>query len=255
MKPTLPEDREAETTSPEISEHYRAGAQDEPSARVDAAIREAARRDVKPVRPARNWQIPVSVAAMVVIGFSMALLVRESEPPPSFERSADEAKLAKSAPPQLAMKTQPKARVDTTREARPSRDRSERPDRDLPVQDQAAATRSEALQESVAPDAAVPPAAAPLERDQARTAQSENLAAGKKTDSMADADPQAKRKEEAPQQQAAAAAAPEEWLRRIDELLTQDRQADAREQLLAFHKQFPAYALPPRLQALLPDRP
>src|ERR1044071_8358560 len=45
MKPTLPEDREAETTSPEISEHYRAGAHDEPSARVDAAIREAARRD------------------------------------------------------------------------------------------------------------------------------------------------------------------------------------------------------------------
>jgi len=42
MKPTLPEDRELEDTAAQVSERYRAGAQDEPPAKLDAAIRAAA---------------------------------------------------------------------------------------------------------------------------------------------------------------------------------------------------------------------
>jgi hypothetical protein len=266
MKPTLPEDHELDKTGSEVSEHYRAGAQDEPSARVDAAIREAARGEVKPVRTERNWYVPVSAAVLLVLGFSMVLLVRESEPPmSSLDRVADDAKLAKSAPPQLAMKAQPKVKSNSAREARPSRERSERPDREPPTQDQAQSERNEAAQDnagaSVAATAAAPPvpaAAAPgklAERDQGQTAQSGSLSESKKTDSMSDAAPQSRRSEEYLQKQKveAAPAPPEDWVRRIDDLLAKGRQADAQKQLLELRKQFPDYAIPQRLQALLPD--
>jgi len=66
MKPTLPEDRELETMGSEVSERYRAGAQDEPPARLDAAIQAAARREVTQPPLRRNWQMPASIAAMLV---------------------------------------------------------------------------------------------------------------------------------------------------------------------------------------------
>jgi len=50
MKPTLPEDRELEKMGSEVSERYRAGAQDEPPARLDATIQAAARREVEQPR-------------------------------------------------------------------------------------------------------------------------------------------------------------------------------------------------------------
>ena len=271
MKPTLPEDPERGEPGPEVSEHYRAGARDEPAPRVDAAIREAARRALKPVRPARNWQTPASVAALLVIGFSMVLLVRESDPPlPALERSADEAKLAKSSPPQLAMKVQPKLKSNSTREARPSRERSERPDRELPAQDEVQPQGNETPQENaasaiagtaVAP--AVPAAASPgkpEDREQGQFARSGDQSARKKADSVSDVAPQPRaaealaQKQQAEKQQAEAPAGqPEAWIRRIDDLLAKGRQDDARMQLLELRKQFPDYSIPQRLQKLLPD--
>ena len=101
MKPTLPEDRELEDTAAQVSERYRAGAQDEPSAKLDAAIRAAAHREVAKPRLRRNWQMPASIAAMLVIGVSLLLVVRDHEPPlPSLDHPvAEEAKLARPAQP------------------------------------------------------------------------------------------------------------------------------------------------------------
>ena len=89
MKPTSPEEQELEKSGAELSYRYRAVVQDEPPARVDAAILEAARREVKPpARRPRDWQIPASIAALVIIGVAMALLVRENHaPPPSLDRA------------------------------------------------------------------------------------------------------------------------------------------------------------------------
>jgi len=81
MKPTLPEDRELEKMGSEVSERYRAGAQDEPPARLDATIQAAARREVEQPRQRRNWQMPASIAAMLVLGVSLVLVVRDKEPP------------------------------------------------------------------------------------------------------------------------------------------------------------------------------
>ena len=210
MKPTSPEDRDLEKMSSEVPERYRAGVQDEPPARLDAAVLAAARREVEQPRHRSNWQMPASIAAMLVIGVSLVLLVRDNEPPlPSFDRSAaEEAKLAKPAPPQLAMKAQPRPRADSQREARPSRERSARPDHEPFARAEEAAARENAVS-----GAAVPAAPAP-----------------------------------------AAPARARDWLGKIDDLLREGKEAEARRQLVDFREHYPRYPLPERLQALLPPQ-
>jgi len=252
MKPTSPEEQELEQSGAEVAERYRSAAQDEPSARVDAAILEAARREVKPPagRP-RDWQIPASIAAMVIIGVAMALLVRENQAPPSSPDTANEARLAKQAPPHMATKTQPKASTDSIRE-RPSRERSARPDRTLSPQEPSLAARDSAVQDNVA-GAPSTPAAAP-----AKTAgPAGNVAAeSKKAEPMSDEraqGAQARGSDQALLKQKADNSMPQadEWLRRIDNLLREGKTADAREQVQAFHKAYPDFTLPQRFQALL----
>jgi hypothetical protein len=260
MKPTSPEDRDLEKMSSEASERYRAGAEDEPPARLDAAVLAAARREVEQPRHRRNWQMPASIAAMLVIGVSLVLLVRENEPPlPSRDRPAEEAKLAKPAPPQLAMKAQPKARADSHREGRPSRERSARPDRAPVARDEAAATQQNTASGTVAPLASAPAApvvagpAKSAEQEQSRIAESSDFSSGNKAKEVAGAATESRpsaqtlRKEDA-----AAPPQPRDWLGKIDDLLRDGKEAEARRQLLGFRQQYPHYPLPERLQALLP---
>ncbi len=261
MKPTLPEDRELEKMSSEVSERYRAGAQDEPPARLDAAVLAAAHREVGQPRQRRHWQMPASIAAMLVIGVSLVVLVRDNEPPlPSLERpAADAAKLAKPAPPQLAMKTQPKAQADFYREDRPSRKRSVRPDREPVARDEAAAAQEQTAAGATIQPGPVPAAPAiagmakPTEQEQSRIAESSASSSNKKAKALADAakesrpSAQALRKEDV-----AVPAQPQDWLGKIHDLLRDGKEAEARRQLLDFRQQYPHYPLSERLQALLP---
>ena len=262
MKPTSPEDHELEKMSSQVSERYRAGAADEPSARLDAAILAAARRELAQPRPRRNWQRPASIAAMLVIGVSLILLVRDNEPPlPSLDRhAADEAKLARPASPQLAMKTQPEAGGNRPGEGRPSRERSTRPDRAPVVRDEMAAMQENAASGESAQPAASPasPAVAgmaePAEKERSRIEESAGVSASKKSKALADAATESRagaralRKDDV----APGPAPPQDWLGRIDALLREGKDAEAKEQLLRFRKQFPDYPLSQRLQALLP---
>ena len=263
MKPTLPEDHELEEMGSKVSERYRAGAQDEPPTKLDAAILAAARREVEQSRPRRNWQMPASIAAMLVIGVSLVLIVRDNEPPlPSLDRpAADEAKLAKSAPAQLAMKTPPVPRADFRREDRPSRERSVRPDREPMARGEVAAVQGNAVSGAAVQPAPAPAAPAiaepakPAEQEQARIAESRDLSSSKKSAAVADAAPdtgasvRALRKPEA-----AAPAQPRDWLEEIDGLLREGKETEARRRLLDFRQQYPQYPLPERLQALLPPQ-
>ena len=45
-----------------------------------------------------------------------------------------------------------------------------------------------------------------------------------------------------------------DWVRKIEDLLTAGKQAEAREQLTIFRTRYPDYSLPERLQALLPPQ-
>jgi hypothetical protein len=88
---------------PALDRAYRAAAAEEPPARLDDAIRAAARREVgaRP-QPAggsglRRWRVPVSIAAMVVVGASVVTLMRE-EQPALLESPANKVQPAASAP-------------------------------------------------------------------------------------------------------------------------------------------------------------
>ena len=186
MKPTSPEDREKEENGSEVSDRYRRSARDEPPARLDAIVLEAARRELKQLRGRRNWQMPASVAAVLVIGVSLILLVRYNEPPsPSLDAPSLEAKLAKSAPAQPAVKVQPKLNANAHREARPSRERSERPDREPPVSQDQVDTGANV---SVRENAALAAAAKPAERGQEQFA--ERKTKSEKADGLSRAAPQ-----------------------------------------------------------------
>jgi hypothetical protein len=288
MKPTLPEDREPDETGADVSERYRDVSHDEPPPRLDARIIEAARREVaqpaqrnwlrNPLR--REWQVPASIAAVLVIAVSLGLIVRDNEPPllPTENSRAthpatEEAKLARPAPPQLAMKSEAKSRIESDRESRPSRDRSDRPDRQLlaraaPGASQANSVTAPAIQEVPAsPPAQAPAAAAPTphvadaldakarEHELAPAPEGASERAEKKADSTATftggvGTVQALRKQDKAKQ----ASEAEDWIHKIDDLLAAGKQAEAKDQLVALRARYPDYPLPERLQVLLPKR-
>jgi hypothetical protein len=269
MKPTLPEDRELEEMSSVVSEHYRAAPRDEPSARLDAAVSAAARQQVNRSRHRRSWQVPASIAAMLVIGVSLVLLMRDNEPPlATLESPADEAKLAKPAASPLALKPEPKANMGAVREARPSRERSARPDREPTARKEAGTAHDNAVTGAPAPSIpapAAPAVAAPMaqgvtarekasEREQARDAEPGNIPADKKAEALTGAARPARTGDGALAKQKTDAAAdqPKDWLGKIDGLLRDGKDSAAREQLVAFRRQYPDYPIPQRLQALLP---
>jgi len=132
--PTLPEDREIDQENAEVSRRYRETAREEPSVRVDAAILEAARREAGRPLVARNWRVPASVAAVLVIGVSLSLLTREGvDPLPPLDQSRRQAEVDRPAAPSLAMKGEPAPKAKLDLQSRPSRDRSERDDREAEV--------------------------------------------------------------------------------------------------------------------------
>jgi hypothetical protein len=128
MKPMSPEEQELKEQRSRLSGHYRAGSTEEPPAHLDAAILAAARREVERSRFSRNWHLPASIAAVLVIGVSLALMISEIEdplPPPDTSAGVA-ADVARQAAPALAMKqesqTRPAPRPGSERESRPSRE-------------------------------------------------------------------------------------------------------------------------------------
>jgi len=286
MKPTLPEDREIDEEAADISRRYRDAASEQPSPRIDAAILEAARREA--ARPAivRNWQVPAAVAAVLVIGVSLSLLTREGVetlPPP--DQSRKQAEVGKPAAPSPAMRSEPAPKAKLDLQSRPSRDRSERGDREAQVRHGEEAS----IGQSAAPPAPVPEPTsvqqfdAPAAKELAENAVTENTTSDKTrapqsatagalkgsapTQRLEQEQPEAEkkaladdaaekrakslRKQESPAAPASAAVrrAPEQWLRNIEEMIRNGKQADARLQLAEFRKRHPDYRLPDALQS------
>ncbi|HZF24482.1 MAG TPA: hypothetical protein VE030_13570 [Burkholderiales bacterium] len=255
MKPMSPEDQELEELRSDLSGRYRAGSTEEPRAHLDAAIFAAARREVARSRFTRNWHLPASIAAVLVIGVSLALMTSEIEDPlPPVDKSAGvAADKAKQAAPALAMKQEPQARPaprpGIERESRPSRERSEGTDREADTRQNLAAERADSV--AAAPSVAAStsaPASPPLEA----AATVEPVAEQK----IALADPAREKRatgalrKEATPSPAAPADAPGEWLKRIGDLLRNGKTAQAREQLAEFRKHYPDYRLPETLREL-----
>jgi hypothetical protein len=255
MKPMSPEEQELEEQRSRLSGHYRAGSTEEPPAHLDAAILAAARREVTRSRFARNWHFPASIAAVLVIGVSLALMTSEIEDPlPPLDTSAGVATgEARQAAPAPAMKRESRARpapqTGIASESRPSRERSARSDREADTLQNSAAEPADVA--AAAPSIAAPAPAPALKQFEA-AAPPESVAEQKSA--LADSAPgkraTAALRKEAAGSSATPADAPEEWLKRIGDLLRNGNTAQAREQMAEFRKRYPDYRLPETLREL-----
>lgn len=239
---------------PQLSALYRATADAGPPPALDDAIRAAARREVSagPRRGGmRRWQLPLSLAAVLVLSVSLVTLMREEgadrpqvllQPLPPAERR----KPAAEAPPPAQTAAPPEAPVP-----QPARS-AER----LPVP-AAPAPRAEVRQPSAAsPEspAAAPPAAAAMAEDavgprpepaarpllRSAPAPLADRPAGAPARSMALSVPPAS---DALWRDLAEAPA-EQWLQRIAELRAAGRGADADALTAEFRRRFPDVILP-----------
>lgn len=256
MRPTLPEDRELREQHSEVFRRYRAGSGEVPSARLDAVILAAARREVEQYRRRRNWHRTASIAAVLVIGVSLALMTSEVEDPlPPLDQAANKPlKIARPAAPELAMKTQPglqpAQRPGVEREARPSRERSARSDRAAELRQEAvpaAGYAGSSAEQSISPPVA-PPALRQFEAD----APAEAFERQKALTDAAEEQRAASRviREESAAASAIPARTPEDWLAEIEKLLSAGETGRARQQLTDFRKRYPDYRLPERLRTL-----
>jgi hypothetical protein len=255
MKPMSPDERELEDLHSDLSGHYRDGSTEEPPAHLDAAILAAARRGVARSRFRRNWHLPASIAAVLVIGVTLALMTSEIEDPlPPADTSARvAANDARQALPALAMKQEsgarPAPRPGIDRETRPSRERSVRSDREADAPQKLAAGKADSA--GGAPSLAAPAPAPALQQFEA-AAPSEPVGEQKSVlgDSAHEQRATATLRKEAAPSSAAPIDAPEEWLKNIQDLLRNGKSALAREQLAEFRKRYPDYRLPETLREL-----
>ena len=256
MKPMSPDERELEELRSGLSGHYRDGSAEEPPAHLDTAILAAARREVARSRFARNWHLPASIAAVLVIGVSLALMTSEIEDPlPPVDTSAriaaNDARQAASA---LAMKQESMARLapraGSGRDTRPSRERSTRSEHEADYSRQKSAV-GRADPAAGAPSVAAPAAAPALEQfEAAAPSQPAAEQKGAPADSLQEKRAVAALRKEAAPSSAAPIDTPEEWLKRIEDLLRDAKTVQAREQLVAFRKRYPDYRLPETLREL-----
>lgn len=246
---------------PQLAEIYRAGAEAVPPARLDEAIRAAARREVKagPRRGGlRRWQLPLALAAVLVLSVTVVTQMREQGadrpealflPPAEVQpRAAEQSRVEPVPPPVTAV---PETTV-------------RRPDKPAPVADRPAAPPSPAIafeQKMMA---------APAEPQAATGGDATTSAAEDTTGTRPErqlpllqsapaplADSAAGRSAAAPARSAVLAAPepaelwrdlvtapPERWIERIVELRRAGKTADADALATEFGRRFPDHRLP-----------
>jgi resuscitation-promoting factor RpfA len=223
---------------PKLSRLYREAATEDPPAALDAAILGAARRQVaKPQQRERwsRWMVPAGAIATLVLGVSIALLVEREQT--IDDKTMIEPRPENPAPARGAESAEPKVAGSTTATVK-----KDAPAGPVPAQ---APVLQSAEQASSAADAAEGRAKITAPRMEteptvARGAEMGRLGAGGPAASAVAAKP-------APMRQQATQRSPEAWLDEISRLKREGREKEAAEQLLAFRKAYPSYAIPEAL--------
>ena len=272
---------------PRLDALYRAAAREAPPAHLDAAILAAARREVG-ARPRpfaatlRRWQVPVSIAAVVMVSASLVILVREEEgrriegpPVPAVAKPDDqpaEPRVLFSKPDVATDAEQPQVAAQAPEQHRRLRDDAsrsaamdKRPDPAPRETDRAAvsgatdvATPETAARELPQPFRAAPPRAA---EERAAPAAPDTATAGspaapvelRSARSTADASPaepmtgvmavKPAAQDQRPVWHGFEKELPEKWLARIEELKRQGRAAEAEAMMSEFKRRFPEHPL------------
>jgi hypothetical protein len=267
---------------------YREGGSEGPPAHLDAAILAAAHREVgaRPrARPGalRRWQVPLSIAAVVVLSVSLVTLVQEeggeqlmqpSPPPvapsvPGSQRAPTQAEQpgARSTPPATPRQSEPVAKVSPSGPADTgslSREAASDAGPAASQQGLGAAIRSDDESRSQpqpfrdAPETrerrATAPPAPPAEDAAAVERQAAPAVAPPAAKPLADRSRAAQaRKESATGEtrpvvwQGYENEPPQKWLDRIAELRRTGRASDAEAMLAEFRRRFPAHPVPVEL--------
>lgn len=257
MKPTSPEDRELEALAADVSARYRDASDAQPPAHLDAAILEAARRQASRPRK-RNWHYPASIAAMLVIGVSLALLTSELEDPlPPLDqvagsRSGDAARDTNAAlESDSERRAEPAAKaLPDTPEAQFGRDIGSRLSRERVTREQAEPEYRAAVPVSPEQSAGAAAPVAPPAPAAVQAPPPSEAGALRKREAPRDAELQAQSSAESVSDAAAAkeGAAPADWVKRIEALLREGRTGEAERELARFRQQHPDYPLPQGLR-------
>jgi len=283
-----PQDSDLEqllTDTAELRRQYRAASQEEPPIQLDETIRAAARRQMG-ARPGGSrwgvsWHVPASIAAVVVVSVTLAVMVgrREAQPPvareqraaapaPRSEVARDQADAGsasgvlkeKSGPTAAEPAAQPlphSGGAPASLEAPPASAvqkvgrpvASEGKEGKSSVGPAGAELGAEAAH--VAAPAAPPAAAAPAAATEANSTQgqSQEGAAKAKAEERVSAQPLARKRAQARPAETDSIASPWEkdpqaWLAHIEELRATGRNEDAAVSFRGFRNRYPDYQLP-----------
>lgn len=235
---------------PKLSRAYREASSEEPPAALDAAILAAAKRQAAtPRRPARaswvRWMAPASALATLLVGVSVAFLMQREQP-----EIIDDTTVRQAAPQPQRPQPERASEATKAKAADSAADKKEAPAAAAPAP--AATSAGQAPPHAPRPAQAAPPAAAAFPAESRAKAgapamaRESNAASDSASGELGAAAPAAAGKL-APLRQAATPRSPEAWLEEIERLKREGRDKEAAEQLAAFRKAYPAYALPEAL--------
>lgn len=238
--------------SADPSRAYRALPNEEPGPALDAAILAAARRETaRPARPwFQRWQVPLSVAALVMVSATLTLMVSREErrheagplssspdtvtdraspepvakptaPAPAPPAEGEPAKILKKDRPPESASSPPAVPAPGEVPQAESRAASPTP---APPQEEDPAPRALSKPEPVAPEMLRAPAAA------GRSSQELQMEAAASPGDSAET------------------ASPDMWIQRILQLQREGKITEAMASLERFKARFPQYSLPPELQ-------
>lgn len=259
IKPDDPQDKE-------LAALYRASAEEQPPAGLDARILAAARATATPPREdmrapraaswLNRWRIPVALAATVLMTSTLTLMVRDNavdDLSPVAPVPRTETRKTDSAPPAPATTGAPAAARESAATVPPSpQPATGAPDR-TPSNNGTAAKRVEraaaparamgnlesAVKDDPLPSAAAKPAGPTAGATAAAPAAARSAPAATRADRALSAESAAQSAQSERTEQS-----PEPWLAEIRALRQQGRIAEAEESLSQFRKRYPKFLLP-----------
>ena len=299
MSADTPKDRDLEELLAEaaaLREQYRVASQEEPPVTLDEAIRAAARREVK-ARPLTigsafggSWRVPVSIAAVVVVSVTVAVMVVQHDPQllatkerpssglparvpvpkdqaeaPSADRTANEQPKVDVAKAPLQARSSPAVPAPSSpAPAEAAIEKSEVPPKVEDPIARIAAERDELRKQTPAkttsPVAAEASAPATAANAPAAPPPAPEVAAKATADGSVSEPPLTKKRAVSSFAEAQSKASPWEkepqtWLGHIEELRVAGRTQEAEASFRAFRSRYPDYQLPPGFVTPVPQAP
>jgi len=223
-----------------LSRRYRELAREQPPGALDAAILDASRRAVAKPSFSRRWGIPVSIAAVLVLGFGLTLEMQHEKPDVSTSPVTMPSALPPGAAPMQAPEAEAPAEAKIP-EAKPKALAKPEAARVAP-QPRAQSAPASRRETFTTPVTTTPPPAAPPVMQAAPAARAP--AAADYNAAPGNVSSPARAKSATSAAEARIASSPEQELERIAKLRADGNDAEADRLLEEFRRAHPGYSIP-----------